>query len=318
LKNKKIFNLHALAARFALLVVFCAPILVHAFTGITIVMSAPTQANLSFVEEFKRELANSQYSALKVKLIDLSDSEKLVVAENSELVIALGVNAFEASSKLKPTTPVLGVFIPLPVFNSVMEKSRRDLGNFSAIVLDQPYTRQMALVKTMLPESKKVGILLSDTSVHNVDALREGAEKSGLQIGAESLKQETELIPKLNQILQTNDVLLAIPDPIIYSRETVQPILLTSYRYQKPVFGFSQSYVKAGALAAVYSTTAQLARQAVELTALSQQSQNQLLPPQAPKYFSVSINQQVARSLTIAVSNEDAVEKKLLQLEQQP
>ncbi len=281
-------------------------------------MSAPTQTNQAFVEEFKRELAHSKNAALKIRVIDINEPEKLVVAENSELVVALGVNALEAASQLKPTTPVLGVFIPLPVFNVLMEKSRRDLRNFSAIVLDQPYQRQMALIKIMLPESKSLGILLGNASGQYSEALKEEGEKKGLHINTESLTQQAELIPKLNLILQANDALLAVPDPAVYSRETVQPILLTSYRYQKPVFGFSQSYVKAGALAAVYSTTAQLAKQAVEIATRSQQSQNLLLPPQAPKYFSVSINQQVARALNITPINEDTVQSKLQQLEPQP
>lgn len=307
--------MHALAMHLALLWALCMPMLASAFTGITIVMSAPTQTNLAFVEEFKRELANSKNAAIKVRTIDLDASEKLVVAENSELVIALGVRALEVASQLKPTTPVLGVFTPLPMFNAIMEKSRRDLGNFSAIVLDQPYQRQMALVKTMLPESRSLGILLGNASASFGEALKEEGEKKGLHVNTENLDQESELIPKLNQMLQSNDALLAVPDPSVYSRETVQPILLTSYRYQKPVFGFSQSYVKAGALAAVYSTTAQLAKQAVEITARSQQLQNILLPPQAPKYFSVSINQQVVRALNIAPVSEDVVEKKLMSLE---
>ncbi len=287
----------------------------QAFTGITIVMSAPTQTNKAFVEEFKHELVNSNNAAYKVKVVDLGESEKLSVAENSDLVIALGVKALEVSSKLKPSTPVLGVFTPLPVFNDIMGKSDRMLGNFSAIVLDQPYSRQMALVKTMLPESKNLGVLLGSTSLQYGEGLKDEGEKTGLHVNTENLAQESDLIPKLNQVLQANDALLAVPDPVIYSRETVQPILLTSYRYQKPVFGFSQSYVKAGALAAVYSTTAQLAKQAVELANKSQQSQNLLPPPQVPKYFSVSINQQVARALNIPFISEDAAVKKMLQME---
>ena len=159
--------MHTLAMHLVLLWALCMPILASAFTGITIIMSAPTQTNLAFVEEFKRELANSRNAAIKVRTIDLDESKRLVVAENGELVIALGVRALEMASQLKPTTLVLGVFTPLPVFNAVMEKSRRDLGNFSAIVLDQPYQRQMALVKTVLPESRSLGILLGSASVSN-------------------------------------------------------------------------------------------------------------------------------------------------------
>jgi ABC-type uncharacterized transport system substrate-binding protein len=107
---------------------------------------------------------------------------------------------------------------------------------------------------------------------------------------------------------------MAIPDPLIYNRETAQPILLTSYRHQKPVFGYSQSYVRAGALAAVYSSAKQIAKQAVEIT-LKAQAAGALPPPQVPKYFSVMVNPQVARSLNIPLMDEEELQKKMLRLE---
>lgn len=138
----------------ALVVGVLLPNFSHAYTGITIVISSPTSANLEFVEAFKMELVNAKSTNLRVKVIDLTEVEKLVVAENSELVIALGVKAIELSGKLKQTTPVLGVFVPLPTFNSLLANSKRVLGNFSAIVLDQPYSRRFSLIKTVMPEAK--------------------------------------------------------------------------------------------------------------------------------------------------------------------
>ncbi|MDZ4212008.1 MAG: ABC transporter substrate binding protein [Methylotenera sp.] len=292
-----------------------APFFAHAYTGVTIVMNAPTQANIEFVEQFKAELAERKHIHLRVNVITLPVAGNLAVAENSELVIALGVKALEASSKLQHTTPILGVFTPLPVFNSLMQKSRRDLGNFSAIVLDQSYARQMSLIKKILPEAKTLGILLGATSSPYGKLLKEEAEKSGFVILEEIVDQEADLIPKLKKLLESTDALMAIPDPLIYSRETAQPILLTSYRYKKPIFGYSQSYVRAGGLAAVYSNSKQLARQAAEIAIKSQQAPSELPPPQAPKYFSIMLNYQVARSLNIPLQNEETVYKKMLESE---
>ena len=300
---------------FALVMVLVVPFFAHAYTGITIVLSASTQTNLEFVQYFKEELIATKNHQLKVTVIDLATTDKLAVAENSELVIALGVNALTAASKLKHTTPVIGVFTPLPTFNALLATSRRDLGNFSAIVLDQPYSRQISLIKTVLPETKSIGILLGPTSAKYAENLQEEPEKGGFNIGLESADKEDELIPKLRKVLDSNDVLLAIPDAIIYNRETAQPILLTSYRHQKPVIGYSQSYVRAGALAAVYSNTKHLAKQAAEIAIKTQQAQGLLPPPQTPKYFSVQVNQQVARSLNIPLMTEEEIYKKLLQLE---
>jgi putative tryptophan/tyrosine transport system substrate-binding protein len=301
----------------ALVLGLCLPFLAHAYTGVTIVLSAQTQANQEFIDAFiaelaKLDLANNKNTNLRVKVVVLQEAEKLEVAENSELVIALGVKALEASAKLKYTTPVLGVFIPMPAFNSLLVKSKRDLGNFSAIVLDQPFSRQFSLIKNILPESKKIGVLLGPTSSQYADLIKESGEENGISVTDGNVYLGTDLIPRLKETLAASDALLAIPDSLIYNRETAQPILLTSYRQHKPVFGYSQSYVRAGALAAVYSSSKQFAKQAAEIAQISQQAPSLLPPPQAPKYFSIMVNYQVARSLNITLKSDEEIYQKVL------
>lgn len=289
--------------------------IVNAYTGVTIVMSSATPTNIEFVDNFRQELINEKQLNLKVKVINLEEVEKLVVAENSELVIALGVKAMRLTSKLSFTTPVLGVFVPLPTFNNLLASSRRALGSFSAIVLDQPNFRRFLLIRTVLPQAKSIGVLLGSTSMQDADNLKEVAEKLDVLINQENVYHESELIPKLSAVLQTSEALMALPDPLVYSRETAQSILITSYRYQKPVFGYSKSYVQAGALAGVYTNTKQLAKQAAEIALQSQSAIGGLPPPQAPKYFSVVINRQVARSLKIQLTDEETIHKKIVEAE---
>ena len=280
-------------------------------------MSAPSPANSEFIENFKNELASTKNANLRVNVIVLQETEKLTVAENSELVIALGVTALEAASRLKHTTPVLGVFTPLPAFNEVLAKSRRELGNFSAIVLDQPYWRQLSLIRAILPDAKKVGILFGSVSSQYIELIKEEGEQRAFSIVDESVTQEADLIPKLKILLESTDALLAIPDRLVYNRETAESILLTSYRHQKPMFGYSQSYVRAGALASVYSSGKQMAMQAVEIAVKSQLAPSLLPPPQVPEYFSISVNNQVAHSLNIPLLNEAMLYKKMLEAETQ-
>ena len=282
----------------------------YAYTGVTILMASQTPANTEFVDNFRIDLANSKNNGLRVNVVVMQESDKFAVAENSELVIALGVKALEAASMLKHTTPVLGIYTPLPIFNQILANSKRELGNFSAIVLDQPYWRQLALIKAVLPETKKVGVLLGSASSQYLEVLRDEADELGLTLVDENVSNEADLITKLKKLLDSTEAMLAIPDRSIYSRETAESILLTSYRHQKPMFGYSQSYVKAGALASVYSNTKQLAKQAVEIAIQSQAASNQLPSPQIPKYFSVAVNQQVAHSLNIAITDENAIYKK--------
>ncbi len=311
--NTKIFSKNLTI--FAGLILFCGPSISHAYTGVTIILSTPSQSYLQFVDDFREALIVTKNTALRVRVIDLQETDQTEVAENSELVIALGVKALAVASKLKITTPVLGVFTPLPSFNRLLASNNRDLGNFSAIILDQPYARQMLLIKTILPNIKNLGVMLGKSSAQYNELIRDAGEKSAMNISIESINQESELIPKLQKLLEDNDALMAIPDRLVYSRETAQPILLTSYRHQKPVFGYSQSYVRAGALAAVYSNTQHLAKQAAEIAVNTQESPGLLPPPQTPKYFTIAINYQVARSLNIDVMPESQIYSRLLEAE---
>jgi ABC-type uncharacterized transport system substrate-binding protein len=301
--------------RILALLAIITPYSANAYTGITVVMSSSTLNSLEFIAKFKEELIINKADTLKVKVIDLSEVDRLTVAENSELVIALGVRALEVSSKLKHTTPVLGVFTPLPIYNKVLFNSGRRLGILSAIVLDQPYSRQIGLAKIALPEAKNLGILVGSASGRYEHFLRDEAERHGFNAGIEYVKSDLDLIPKLEKIFTSNDALLAIPDPLIYSRQTAQSILLTSYRYQVPVFGYSRSYVKAGALASVYSDAKHLAKQAAEIAIETQRRKNLLPPPMPPKYFSVIINRQVQRALNLLLADESDIYQKLLALE---
>ena len=99
---------------------------------------------------------------------------------------------------------------------------------------------------------------------------------------------------------------------MVVSRDTAQSLLLTTYRANIPVIAFSHAYVRAGALAAVYSTPEQIGQQTGEAILRLNQSGSWNLPkPQYPKYFSVSVNSQVARSLGLEIESEQVLVEKL-------
>ncbi|MDO9189477.1 MAG: ABC transporter substrate binding protein, partial [Sulfurimicrobium sp.] len=113
-------------------------------------------------------------------------------------------------------------------------------------------------------------------------------------------------------VLADSDVLLAVPDPLVFNKGTVQSLLLTTYRYQDPVIGFSHAYVKAGALASVHTMPEQVGRQAADVILRTLGSRPAWLPPpENPKYFSVSVNYQVARSLGLSIGDETVLLQKL-------
>ncbi|MFL6656945.1 MAG: hypothetical protein ACJ8GW_02635 [Massilia sp.] len=98
-------------------------------------------------------------------------------------------------------------------------------------------------------------------------------------------------------------ILLAMPDRTVYSAENFRNILLSTYRHNQSVIGFSADMVRAGALATTYSNiehiNAQVADLATEFVATGE-----LGAPQFPRYFRTIINEGVARSLQVTMSDE--------------
>ena len=132
---------------------------------------------------------------------------------------------------------------------------------------------------------------------------------AGLTLEIEDNETERNLLTTLDSLLPRVNMLLAIPDSVIYRRSNIKSILITSYRHQRPVIAFSPAFVNSGALAALYSTPAQIARQTADLL---QTSGTSLPPPMPPNQFSILINQNVAEALNLNLSDEADIRRAML------
>jgi putative ABC transport system substrate-binding protein len=108
----------------------------------------------------------------------------------------------------------------------------------------------------------------------------------------------------LEPIIKYNDMFLALPDQARVARATAKWALHLAYRYRKPVIGFSEKYLQAGAIASLYSSPQNFARQTAELlpSILSESSNGD--PLYYPRYFTVGLNPRVAANLKITLAND--------------
>ncbi|MES2316740.1 MAG: hypothetical protein V4631_04530 [Pseudomonadota bacterium] len=106
----------------------------------------------------------------------------------------------------------------------------------------------------------------------------------------------------LNRVGQAQ-VLLAMPDRTVYSAENFRNILLSTYRHNQSVIGFSADMVRAGALATTYSNLEHINAHVADLAG-DFVSTGELAAPQFPRYFRTIINEGVARSLQVSMSDE--------------
>jgi len=281
--------------------------------GVTVILGEDSAAHAEVAEKLRNALSPATAPRTIGKVILLAALRDGDIPQG-DVVVAVGTGAMQALAQRNLNQPLLNVLVPRAAFDKLVKQGGRaaDPRHFSAVFLDQPWSRQFALIRLAVPERNRVGILLGPESAEMANFLRASAKTAGLTAVVEKVNDEGELMPALKHLLDGCDVLLASPDPVIFNRNTIQSILLTAYRRQVPLFGFSPSYVKAGALAAVYSVPAQIARQAAE-TIQRLSPEGHLPPPQYPRYYWVGVNAQVARSLSINTEDEPTLLNKLNQ-----
>lgn len=235
-----------------------------------------------------------------------------------DLIVTVGVAAFDgALDRLAQKgggwarVPVLATLLPQAVFEARMATGPVVQRPISAVVLDQPLGRQMAFIKRALPDRRHVGVLSGTQTRPLLKTLEKEAGGRGLKlVSAPVANASDDLYPALRVVLEEADVLLALPEPAIYNSGTLQNILLTTYRARTPLVAFSPAYVKAGAVLALYSTPAQVARRAAEI--VREWRAGRGLPAvQAPREFSVVLNAKVAASLGLQIDDANAIVESL-------
>ena len=235
-------------------------------------------------------------------------------ALNARLIVAVGVRAAESVASVGGKTPVLAVLVPKAWYIKTGKPLLTGNGRraVSALYLDQPYARQASLIHWAFPDAKRVGVLVSAEQVLVHEEIGAALRSRGLTLISEVLDPQQKLIEPLERLFSQSDLMLGMPDAEVFNRTTVQSVLLTSYRYRDPVVGYSRSLTRAGALVSLYSTPTQIGRQAAELISKQVESGYSQLPsPAYPRYFSVSVNQQVARSLGFRMLSEAELERRL-------
>ncbi len=216
----------------------------------------------------------------------------------ADLVVAVGMKAATAAANI--TLPALNVLVPRAGFDRL---SRPASPSFSAIYMDQPLERQLALISSVLPGTPHVGVLYATPPVE-LENLRRLSAARNFTLYEHVVDQRHPLANALSNLLEESEVLLVLPDAQVYNSDTIRNILLETYRKQVPMVGLSPGYVRAGALCAVYSTPQQIAKQAAD--AIEQFATSGRLPAsQYPVEFDVSVNTQVARSLGLVIKDAE-------------
>lgn len=290
---------------------------------VTLLPSREGGAYQRVIEAIQQQVRQSADKTVSLSTVSLEEYARhsTDIEQESDLLVSIGMRATDSVARRHGSTPLLATLVPYSGLAASLNKidansASAEPRSISAILLDQPVSRPLSLTRLLLGKHKPIGIPLGPDSRRQQLEIERVAARLGLSIEIETIDSPANLMHHLSRLLERSDVLLALPDPAIFNRQSVRHILLSSYRKRVPVIGFSRSYVTAGALAAAYSTPRQIGRQAGEII-VSLHNDVARLPAAfiEPRYFSVSINGQVARSFGFTEISAERLKREIMRLE---
>lgn len=276
--------------------------------NVTVVLSddAPSYHEVADAIE---STVGSEHAVIRVLSSKLSVSDSAL--SRAKLLVPVGVKATEQIAERGGKTPVLAVMVTEDWYrDDGRNQLTRGGRSAAALVLEQPFLRQFQLINSALPDITKVGVVVGQSNAGLLAELEKAASARQLTLVSATVDSESKLVATLGQVLADADILLAIPDAEVLNRNTVQSVLMTTYRYRDPVVGYSKSLTRAGALVSVYSSPRQIGRQAGEIVSGTLNG-SKLVGLQWPKYYSISVNGHVARSLGVNVPSEQKLSQEL-------
>lgn len=273
---------------------------------ITLVLSDRGGMYDEFASSLNEGLSGTNWSVSA----NVKAEENLQLAGQPELIVTVGSEALRKTlGRGDNTTPIIATLLPRQNYEKIIAESRRNTGRITAIYLDQPPARQAAFLNHLLPGQKRAGMLFSSETRNTASQYRTAFANAGLKLDSEDADTDSTLLPALNSLLSRVNVLIAIPDSSIYRRNNIKAILITSFRYQRPVIGYSPAFVNAGALAALHTTPAQIARQTAD-TIIGHGTN--LPAPSGPSQFAIAINNNVAQALGLNIPDEASIRRAML------
>jgi hypothetical protein len=242
--------------------------------------------------------------ALRLRFPSASVTSQVVKrpAGRQVLYLSIGPEALRYIVTAAPGSAVISLFTSYKVFHSFVDKLPGRAGNISAIYADPAPLQQLQLIALIYKKPVKIGVVISTTNDQIITVLKNGAVPRQVEITYEALLPDEDVTRALTKLRHVQAI-LALPDSVIYNSSSIRTILVSTYRRNQAVIGFSSAVVKAGALATTYSGIDDIVAQVDEILG-EYDSAGNLPEPRFPKYFETIVNDDVARSLNIVISPE--------------
>lgn len=224
------------------------------------------------------------------------------------LIVTIGSKAAAAVNRLTTPAPIFNVFLPKTAYEQLAAQSDR---HHAAIYLDQPVIRQFAVARALLPASQSIGMLVGSAREQDAAELRAKAAQFDYDLNLVTMAPEDDPAERIEQVIDHSDLVVAFYDHQVFRPGTAKWLLFLAFQAGRPIIGFSQALLKAGAVAAVFSTPEQIGQHAGERIRHWLSGHGALGGPEPPRYFHIGVNGPVAEALGVPVPDIDDLQHRV-------
>jgi putative tryptophan/tyrosine transport system substrate-binding protein len=297
-RRTRIFRPRTISARQTLLVIGVLLLLIitplHS-SEVVIVMSADLPPYRQAQEALRAHLPTEHCTLLTLEQIT-ADVTKL--SANANCVVAIGSGAAVWLHERKIPGPLIYCMVSDPL-TAGLQKPPTAMG----ISTDIPPDQQIKLIAETLPQARNIGLLYRSGDERSRQAMENSRAllPPGWKLEAVAIDLQESPAAAIDLLMSRNiDVMWTTPDSTIWNEATVRSLLLTTLRRRVPVFGFSTSFVRSGAL---FGVGLEPATQGTQAAALVQDvlSGKTLTNTVIPPTFDVCLNLIVAQKLSLTL-----------------
>lgn len=235
---------------------------------------------------------------------NLNAMSEHLVNQQASVIAAITTPSAQALANATTSIPIVLAGVTNPEGANLVNTNEKPGGNITGVADQTPIKKQISLIKKLLPQAKKIGILYSSSEDNSILNAKE-AEKRAKEKGFETV---TMTVSSTNDVAQVGTSLARKVDAIwVPSDNTIASSLNTLIDAADnkgiPVFPPVDTMVEQGGLATVGIDQYEMGKQAGEMTVsvLEGTIDTADKPIQLPKKTALYINQQQARKLNIAI-----------------
>ncbi len=228
------------------------------------------------------------------------------ISENPDLICAIATpSALSCYNAAMDTgIPVVYTAVTDPQAAELVDDSRMPVGNVTGTSDKLPVDAQLELIRNMLPDATKIGIMYTTSEVNSVATIAEYKEKApdyGFEIVDVGISTSADIPLAADNMLSDVDCVSNLTDNTVV--QGLPTILAKATEKNIPVFGSEIEQVKIGCLAAAGIDYIELGKKTGQMAAqiLKGESTASEMPYETFENYNTYFNQAVADELGLSV-----------------